>query len=354
MANKHSDNLDQRSFFLPDLCQTSSVFLIILNAELLAVLLSLARYDQGNFWLILARSSLFILWVALINAGILCALRTRLQAFSDRQAAGISYVSVIVVTFFAAILAQYLESGVSASELSYRWDEIWFSVLIAAIVAAFWMRLFFLQSQYRQQLQAETESRFQALQARIKPHFLFNSMNILTSLIQVAPDKAEKVVEDLSELFRVSLSDHKKLVSLTDEVNICQSYLDIEQLRLGDRLQVSWQIEADLDACQIPPLTLQPLIENAVYHGIQPLVDGGTITISIHCDAEHLYLGIENPYQENQDPESKGNQVAVENIKNRLELLYGEASKLTMKKRADSYQVSVTLPKKLSDESTSR
>ncbi|MBT8448421.1 MAG: histidine kinase, partial [Gammaproteobacteria bacterium] len=284
MTNKNVNDRPQTSFFLPDLCQTTSVFLIILNAELLALLLSLARFDGENFWLILARSSLFIQWVALINAAILCALRSRLSRFSDLQAASISYISVILVTFVAALLAQYFDSAAGQVDYVYRWDDVLFSVVIAAIVAAFWMRLFYLQAQYRQQLMAETESRFQALQARIKPHFLFNSMNILTSLIQVAPEKAEKVVEDLSELFRASLSDHKKLVTLQDEVAICKSYLDIEQLRLGDRLKVDWQIQADLDACYIPPLTLQPLIENAVYHGIQPLVDGGTVTIILQSD----------------------------------------------------------------------
>lgn len=354
MSDNSKKNRTQTALFLPDLCQTTSLFLIILNAVLLALLLSLARFDGANFWLILSRTSLFILWVALINAGILCTLRSRIQHFTDLQAATISYVTIIVVTFIAAILAQLFDSVSGQTEIAYRWDEIWFSVIIAAIVAAFWMRLFYIQAQYRQQLLAETESRFQALQARIKPHFLFNSMNILSSLIQVAPEKAEKVVEDLSELFRVSLSDHKKLVPLQDEVDICKSYLDIEMLRLGDRLNVDWQITADLDACQIPPLTLQPLIENAVYHGIQPLVDGGTVTITISCDDDHLFMQIENPYQENQDPEAKGNQVAVKNIKNRLELLYGDESTLVLHQKTASYQVEVTLPKQLNNENISR
>jgi two-component system, LytTR family, sensor histidine kinase AlgZ len=117
---------------------------------------------------------------------------------------------------------------------------------------------------------ALTEARLQALQARIRPHFLFNSMNAVLSLIRTEPKRAERMLEDMSELFRVLMADNRKLSPLADELLLCRRYLEIEQIRLGDRLIVTWQVDAMPADALVPPLILQPLVENAVYHGIEP------------------------------------------------------------------------------------
>lgn len=337
-------DISDKRFFLPDFCHVQSVFFIVLVAELLAILLCLARFNLGQFWVNLGNYSLFIQWVALVSASILCGLRPTLRQYSDGIAGLISYLIILIVTFLAAILAQQIESYVDPANVGTDWDMVSYSMLLSAILSAFWLRLFYLQAQYRLRLQAETEAKLQALQARIKPHFLFNSMNILSSLIAIKPDLAEQVVEDLSALFRASLTEHKQLVSLKEEITICKSYLHIETLRLGDRLKVEWQIEGDLIGYRIPPLTLQPLIENAVYHGIQPLVDGGTITIAINTSGEKLKIGIINPFQADHSRHFEGHQVAVSNIRDRLELLFGQEIRFEREEGADTYRVIIELP----------
>ena len=313
-------------------------------AELLAILLSLARFDSENFWLILAYYSLFIQWVALISAGCLCMLRGPLRKLTDISAAVISYVVILIVTFSAAILAQVLGFSIQYSESSINWDTVTASMLVAAILAAFWLRLFYLQAQYRLRLQAETEAKLQALQARIKPHFLFNSMNILSSLISIKPEQAEQVVDDLSALFRASLKEHREMVPLTEEIKICKHYFHIESLRLGERLSVQWDVNGDIEFFKVPSLLLQPLVENAVYHGIQPLVDGGTINIGISANDEGVSIKITNPYDATQPNSFSGHKVAVNNINDRLALLYGENFIFTRDELDGHYLVNIFIP----------
>jgi two-component system sensor histidine kinase AlgZ len=326
----------------------------VLVAELLAILLSVARFNGDDFWPLLGNYSLFIQWVALVSAGLLCALRPRLRRFSDASAGLISYFLILAVTLIAALSAQMFERVVNPFITTIDWKMIAYSMTVSAILSAFWLRLFYLQAQYRLRLQAETEARLDALQARIKPHFLFNSMNILSSLITIKPELAEQVVDDLSALFRASLTEHDKVISLEKEVDICKHYVHIESLRLGERLQVDWQIDADLKRYKIPPLTLQPLIENSVYHGIQPLVEGGTITIKITADSRVIRLEITNPYKPGHQKSFEGHQVATENIRDRLKLLFGDEVVFERKELTNQYQVTLTLPVRVKDESIDR
>ena len=178
----------------------------------------------------------------------------------------------------------------------YNTGAVMRNVLIAGIMGGIAFRYFYLQHQLRRQEQAELNSRIQALQSRIRLHFLFNSMNIIASLIVVDPDLAEQVVEDLSELFRASLnddSDHP--VALSEELTLCRKYVNIETLRLGDRLHVDWQVEIDEHEVKIPLLTLQPPLENAIYHGIQPLPEGRVVTVRIGEENGKLVVRSRNP-----------------------------------------------------------
>ncbi len=333
-----------KRFFIPDFCQTQSVFIVILVAELLAILLSLARFDNENFWTILAFYSLFIQWVALISAACLCLLRGWLRNLSDIKAGTISYVIILLITLIASLLAEMIQQWIEPAIPGTKVNPVLANLMVAAILAAFWLRLFYLQAQYRLRIQAETEAKLQALQARIKPHFLFNSMNILSSLIAIQPDKAEQVVDDLSTLFRASLREHREMVSLTEEIKICKHYFHIESLRLGDRMTVDWQIEGDITPYKVPSLLLQPLVENAVYHGIQPLVEGGTISIVIQATAQRLDIIIRNPFDAKSHNDRRGNKVAVSNISDRLALLYGEDFTFTRQELEREYVVNIQLP----------
>ncbi len=190
---------------------------------------------------------------------------------------------------------------------------------------------------------ALTEARLQALQARIRPHFLFNSLNAVLSLMRAEPRRAETALEDLSELFRVLMSDNRKLIPLEQELELCRQYLDIESLRLEDRLNVDWRIEEVPDDAMVPPLILQPLLENAVYHGIEPSARPGTISIHIQRKSERLEMTLSNPVPETTRPQS-GNKMALANIEERLQLHFDAEATLATRSEDGRFEVRITLP----------
>ena len=225
---------------------------------------------------------------------------------------------------------------------------------ISAIVSAIALRYFYVQHRWRQETLTNAYARAQALQSRIRPHFLFNSMNVIASLIRFNPAKAEQAVEDFAELFRASLADARELVPLQQELELCQQYLRIEALRLGERLKVAWHIEDVPKNAMVPRLTLQPLLENAIYHGIQPAPEGGIIHVYGIFDGKYINLDVENPVPQSTF-KHKGNRVAQDNIRQRLQTYYGLEAKLSIYKTADTYHVSLRFPyQKQSDEDFNR
>ena len=190
---------------------------------------------------------------------------------------------------------------------------------------------------------ALSEARLQALQARIRPHFLFNSINAVLSLIRQNPKRAEEVLEDMAELFRVLMADNRELTPLAREIDLCRRYLDLEQLRLGDRLKVEWDIERMPRAALVPPFVVQPLIENAVYHGIEPRVEPGVISIRIYASGEQVHAVLRNPYAA-QGAHQTGNKMALANIRERLQLHYDAEASLTAKVVDDIYEVHIVMP----------
>lgn len=192
---------------------------------------------------------------------------------------------------------------------------------------------------------ALTEARLQALQARIRPHFLFNSINAVLSLIRSEPKRAERMLEDMAELFRVLMADNRKLTPLEDEVELCRRYLEIEQIRLGDRLVVTWKIDNLPKAALVPPLILQPLVENAVYHGIEPLDGVGELKIEIQDQGKQFFIRLTNPCQRN-STHINGNRMAIANIKERLQLHFDAEASLKADISQEQYVVTITLPNK--------
>ena len=190
---------------------------------------------------------------------------------------------------------------------------------------------------------AFSEARLQALQARIRPHFLFNSINAVLSLIRQNPKRAETALEDMADLFRVLMADNRSLSPLAREIDLCRQYLDIEQLRLGERLQVEWHVDKMPADALMPPLVLQPLLENAVYHGIEPRVEPGVISINIYAARGQLHAVLKNPYR-HEGGHHAGNKMAVANIRERLQLHFDAEATLDTRVGEDTYQVHITMP----------
>jgi two-component system sensor histidine kinase AlgZ len=190
---------------------------------------------------------------------------------------------------------------------------------------------------------ALTEARLQALQARIRPHFLFNSINAVLSLMRQDPRRAEQVIEDLAEMFRVLMADNRQLTPFAQEIELAKQYLNIEQLRLGDRLRVEWDIADFPGEALIPPLVLQPLLENAVYHGIEPRVEPGLITIRLRLEGDRARVVLRNPYRPENDHHS-GNRMALANIRERLALHFDAEASIKTVAGEGTYEVQIVMP----------
>jgi len=190
---------------------------------------------------------------------------------------------------------------------------------------------------------AISEARLQALQARIRPHFLFNSLNGVLSLIRKDPKRAEAALEDLAELFRTVMADNRELIALGDELSLCRQYLNLEQLRLGERLSVQWRLDPGVEQALVPPMLLQPLIENAVYHGIEPGIGAGVVEVRIERRGERLSLQLSNPYHEDYQ-HRQGNRMALANIRERLQLHFDLEASLDTRIAGDRYEIGIVMP----------
>ena len=341
-------NLNRRTF-LPDFCNIRIVFSVVVIAELLAIVLTLASSgSHDDKWGYLSLASLFIQWIALLSTATLCTLRPVLAQFSNSNAAMAAYALLLFITVIFSEIAYWVSINFGAGSLTIAMGHLEFlgrNIAICAITSFLMLRYFFLQYQLTRRIEAENQYRLQALQARIHPHFLFNSLNTIASLIRRQPHQAEEAVEDLADLFRHTLNDATARVPLAEELEITRRYLQIEQLRLGERLNVEWQIDPLPDDATLPSLTLQPLLENAIYHGVEKLIDGGVIRCLGSFDGKSLQLTITNPVADNStESQRPGLNMAVDNIRQRLQAHFEEEGRLTINRPQGYYQVELRFP----------
>ena len=342
---------------LPDLCGVNSVLTVMIVSQLLAFVLVLANitpYATSHIWGSLGLVSLFVHWVALSSAMILCSIRRRLTAMSRRRAAIVSYVIIMLVTFSMSLVVTGLERALySHANPWWGWLFALRNTAISAIVAAVALRFIYLHRQQQLVQSAQASAHIAALQARIRPHFLFNSMNTIAALIASRPEDAEQAIEDLSELFRASLGSNNQsgsveLVSLDTEFHYVKLYLQIEQLRLGKRLKVEWDLHPVPSTARLPPLTLQPLFENAVYHGIEPLSDGGTISVKCELQGHLVNLVIQNPVansaRKNSSTPHSGNQIAMNNIRERFRYVFGQQGQIYLVEQDETVRLILNFP----------
>ena len=247
---------------------------------------------------------------------------------------GLATVSAVVLVLTSGVA--FLRASVDAEPLGII-RAGGFALLATALLASY----FHLRS--RAFSPALAEARLQALQARIRPHFLFNTLNAVLSLVRKDARRAEAAIEDLAELYRMVMADTKNLTTLARELDLTRQYLNLEQLRLGERLIVDWQIaEAPRDAL-VPPLLLQPLVENAVYHGIEPGIEPGTIVIAIRRDKDRVHLKLTNPYHP-EHQHRQGNRIALANIRERLVLHFDVEGVLESGVKGSRYEIRMTMP----------
>jgi two-component system sensor histidine kinase AlgZ len=189
---------------------------------------------------------------------------------------------------------------------------------------------------------AHTAARLTELQSRIRPHFLFNTLNSAIALVRAEPAKAETLLEDLSDLFRHALMDQGESVTLADEIALAQRYLAIEQVRFGERLQLEWSLDTNADNARLPPLLLQPLVENAVRHGVEPSASGAQVRISTRRRGGVVVIKVSNTMPAGPGPAGAGE--ALRNVRERLALLHDVQGRFGCGSKDGVFQVRVEVP----------
>jgi two-component system sensor histidine kinase AlgZ len=333
--------------FLPDFCGVRTVLAVVVVATLLAMVLSMAATDHlRDFWTDFSVVALYIQWIGLAAAGCICLLKHWLGHMRHSLAGVLAWGVIMLVALVVSLSATWLIpleilQGVSGQELLVK------TLGISGILGALILRYLYENHQQRQRELAESRARFQALQARIRPHFLFNSLNTVVSLIPLDPERAEEVLQDLADLFRASLGDERRLSSISRELELARQYLAIEQQRLGSRLRVSWNLENLPGDAGMPALLLQPLVENAVYHGVEASVDGGDVVIYGRFRKGVVALTVSNTVPELPERNERvGNHMALDNIRQRLEVRFGDSAGMHTGMAENHYQVRIWFPVK--------
>jgi len=341
--------------WLPVFCQPPVVFATMLLAQAVVFVAFLAPGDvSGGGWKALSTGTLLAQWIALTTVAELCLLRPRLLQMRPSVAL-FSLLGIVALTSFTlAWLAFRVDHGlgIGLTPMLDRENRFVFgAVIIALLIAAAGLRYSYVHVQWKAQVQAQARAEISALTARIRPHFLFNSMNTIAGLVREDADLAEQVIEDLADLFRAALAAGEKSHALERELELCRRYLAIEALRLGERLSVEWKIDALPAGLQVPPLLLQPLVENAVYHGIQPLPAGGCVRISAFIEGATLIMQVENPRPDPARTRPGGHGLAQENVRQRLAFVFAGRARLEVVERPGYYGVRVQIPLPASHES---
>jgi len=330
MSNNPENNTADSEYqsYLPDFCDGDTFLRLLLVVELIAIVFALVSFGSGSLFIHIALISIVVLWVGLTAAAILCWLMRknwmRSHLSTSLVAVSVTLAMTLLVSLLSLGFGSMLLFGPTAQDVTYTLIR---NLSVAAILIGLALRYFYLSYESEKNLKVQAQARLQALQARIRPHFLFNSMNTIASLTHDQPDLAERAIENLSDLFRASLSAEAS-ISLQEELELTRSYVDLEALRLGNRLEVNWHLPDIEPELNLPALTLQPLMENAIYHGVEPLPEGGVIDITISPQDELIAISISNPrIVDNTGRFHTGNQMAVENIRERLAIAFaGEAS----------------------------
>ncbi|MCA1979519.1 MAG: sensor histidine kinase [Thiobacillus sp.] len=329
-----SRNHNNRPVELPNFCHLGTSLRIALTVEAALIAGVIARAANVDDF----RAEFIALSALAQPALLLCLLAL---CFASRWLRGLPYRKGVAATL---ALGMAVAAGVAAW-LAPLTDSVAYT---PAVVALFALALgggllAYFNLRARALSPAITEARLQALQARIRPHFLFNSLNAVLSLVRSDPRRAEHALENMADLFRALMSQANQLVPLEDEVALTRAYLELEQLRLGDRLQVVWHTRKMPADALIPPLVIQPLVENAVYHGIEPQPGGGEVSLNVYRSGDKVHIVVRNPVAADAS-HHKGNRIALANIRERLLLHFDLDAQLKSEPMGAVYQVHIVMP----------
>jgi len=332
--------------WLPQFCSMPTLFALMVVAEIVALVIAMAPDRASRSWLgELAIASVFVQWLALLNAVVLCSSRESLQRLPVRTGFVLAWLLAVVTTALGSAVVYSMDHALGfglTAPVGAGWRFCLGNAAICALIAAALLRYLYIRELWQERVHAAAKAQVDALQARIRPHFLFNSMNTIASLIRKRPRDAERAVEDLSDLFRAALGARETLATLGEELDLIGQYLRIESLRLGDRLKLDLDLDALPRELPLPPLLLQPLVENAVYHGIQRMPDGGTLRVRGARRGDLVEIVVHNPVVE--DAAHPRNAHALANVRARIEYHFGARGELLVQPQHGEFTVTVRLP----------
>ncbi|CAH1904512.1 Autolysin sensor kinase [Candidatus Nitrotoga sp. HW29] len=338
MPNVQSINQNTLSDALPDFRNWGVILRSLLLVNGMVPLVAIAQASSWQNTLErLIDISIFLQPVLLLNLLLLFVLNFWLIRLPYKRGATV----VVLLAMFVTLMIYYLGSRLNITTIDYGHFQAWRNALLSSVIAG--LLLVYFQFRANALSPALDQARLQALQARIRPHFLFNSINAVLGIVRANPKRAETALEDMADLFRMAMAHDGDLVTVRQEVMLARQYLALEQLRLGERLQVNWYTDNMPDDALLPPLILQPLLENAVYHGIEPLAEGGIVEIKLYCNGNEMHLEIYNPRQE-QGSHHIGNKIALGNIRERLALQFDVEASYKVEMGKDFYRVHIKLP----------
>lgn len=337
---------DASSHPVDTLWQAPAIMWSILAGECLALVLALSPGVEENRLLVFGLASFQAQWVILLTLGSLYLLRSWIRYLGPRQVAGLGLLGLLVWAWFVTGVIRLLFGSPSAEPSDASW--IWSMARVTGIVTsvgALGLAALHNHWQARQSAVRAKHAELESLQARTHPHFLFNSLNTAIALVHQRPEDAERVLLDLSDLFRAALAGPRH-IRLEEEIGLVRRYLEIEQLRLGDRLAIDWELPPALPEAEVPALSVQPLVENAVRHGIEHRVDGGRIGILVTADEDWIHVTVRNDLPERMDarPHSDGHGVGLPSVASRVEAMTGGRGALTTEISDGRYLATIRLP----------
>lgn len=334
--------------WLPRFCHLPTVLAGMVLAQLVVCIAVLSPGSTGTaIGQALSVGTAFGQWIALTLVAGLCVLHGSLLRMPPPLALAVTLLAVFLGAHSMAWIALSVERGLELGLIGASVDPWPFAAgcgAIALLIVAAGLRYHYVHEQWKRRVEAQARVEVEALTARIRPHFLFNSMNTIASLVHEDPELAEQVTLDLADLFRSALEAGESAHPLSRELELCRRYLAIEELRLGRRLKVEWDVAAAPGELSVPPLILQPLVENAVYHGIQALREGGRVLVRARREGGRLHLRVENPCPDPPQARRGGHGMALDNVRRRLQLAFGAGAGLDIEHRPGCYAASLHIP----------
>jgi two-component system, LytTR family, sensor histidine kinase AlgZ len=342
---------EDASAILPDFCHGWIVFNSVIAAELLAIVVTLVMPrgiiapTVGQDLLLV---SVFVQWIALSGTAVLCYTRRHLNRLPKLRALAAAYLLLLLTTFVVselAVLLLWAIGQVKTARPEWYGDFQILNLTISAIANGLLLRHYLARHELRQRVLSEARARMQALQSRIRPHFVFNSLNIIASLTRTEPAKAEAAIEDMAELFRMMLSENENLVPLRNEIDVAKKYLALEKLRLDNRLTVNWDIGTFPRKAVVPVLTLQPILENIIRNGVEAIAEGGVVDVRLWEENDRVRIHVTGPVPPPRARRTVRNPgEGLDNIRQRFQNQYGSGAMLETREENGRFAVEVTLP----------